>query len=104
MANPLGVAASVVSITVPALHGARLLLGDLKKVKDAPETVQCLKDDVRSVDMELTSLGALKDQDWESLGESVAEESKTTIRVKACDLFRADLQRWTRHSEDGKLT
>lgn len=106
MADPLSVAASVVSVTVPALHGARLLLGDLQKIKDAPETVQRLKDDVLSIDMALTSLRALKDHDWESLGASVAEESKTTISIctKACDLFRADLQRWTRHSEDGKLT
>ncbi|MCJ1251978.1 hypothetical protein MMC30_009216 [Trapelia coarctata] len=106
MADPLSIAASVVGVTVPALHGARLLLDDLQKIKDAPETVQRLKDDVRSVDMALTSLQAVKDQDWESLGANVVEESKETITIctTACDRFRADLQHWTRHSEDGKLT
>ena len=61
---------------------------------------------MRSVDMALTSLRAMEDQEWESLGSSVVEESKTTISTctRACGLFRADLQRWTRHSEDGKLT
>jgi hypothetical protein len=35
----------------------------------------------------------------------VADESKVTISSckRACDTFRADLQRWTRHSEEGKL-
>ncbi|KAF2189128.1 hypothetical protein K469DRAFT_626006 [Zopfia rhizophila CBS 207.26] len=105
MADPLSIAASVVGVTVPALHGTRLLLDDLQKIKDAPETVQRLKDDVRSVDMALTSLRAVKNQDWEPLGASVAEEAKTTISTctGACDLFRTDLHHWTRHS-DGKLT
>jgi hypothetical protein len=105
MGDPVTIAASVVGVTVPALHGTRLLLDDLQKIKDAPETVQRLKDDVRSVDMALTSLRAVKGQDWEPLGASVVEEAKTTISIctSACDQFRTDLKRWTRHSEDGKL-
>ena len=106
MADPLSIAASIVGVTVPALHGARLLLDDLQKINDAPEIVERLKDDVRSVDMALTSLQKVKDQEWESLGKSIAKESKTTISTctRACDGFRNDLQRWTRHSGDGRLT
>jgi len=105
MADPLGIAASIVGVTVPALHGARLLLDDLQNINDAPETVERLKDDVRSVDLALTSLQTVKDQEWKSLGRAVAEESKTTISTctRACDKFRSDLQRWTRHSGDGRL-
>ena len=105
MADPLGIAASIVGVTVPALHGARLLLDDLQNINDAPETVERLKDDVRFVDLALTSLQTVKDQEWESLGGAVAEESKTTISTctSACDKFRSDLQRWTRHSGDGRL-
>jgi len=75
-------------------------------IKDAPETIKRLEDDVRSVDMALTSLRTLEDQDWELLGASIAEKSKTTISTctRACDLFRADIQRWTRHSGGRKLT
>jgi phospholipase C len=42
---------------------------------------------------------------WELLGISVAEQSKTTIGscTQACDHFKADLHRWTKHSNDGKL-
>jgi hypothetical protein len=51
MTDPLSITASIVSITIPALHGARLLLDDLQKINDALETVERLKDDVHSVDM-----------------------------------------------------
>jgi len=105
MADPLSIAASVVGITVPALHGTRLLLDDLEKLQDAPKTVKRLADDVHSVDAALKLLQDVKDSEWKSLGTSVAEQSKTTISscTQACDLFRTDLKRWTRHSEDGKL-
>ena len=105
MVDPLSVAASVVSITVPALHGTRLLLDDLDKLKDAPKTVKRLTDDVRSVEATLKLLQGVGDREWKSLGTTVAEQSKMTIDSckQACELFRTDLQRWTRHSEDGKL-
>jgi hypothetical protein len=106
MADPLSIAASIVGATVPALHGARLLLDDLQKINDAPETVNRLKDDVRSVDMALTSLQTVKDEEWESLGKTIAEDLKATISTctRACDEFRNDFKRWTRHSGDGILT
>lgn len=105
MADPLSVAACIVGVTVPALHGTRLLLDDLEKLKDAPKTVKRLADEVRSVDAALELLKGVEEIEWESLGTTVAEESKTTIssHTQACDLFRNNLQRWTRHSEDGKL-
>lgn len=36
MPNPLSVAASIISITVPALYGTQLLLDNLNKIIDAP--------------------------------------------------------------------
>jgi hypothetical protein len=106
MAEPLSVAASIVGVTVPALHGTRLLLDDLQGIIDAPKTVESLKEDLRSVDLALKSLQAVHDSEWKSLGETVADESKVAINscTRACNTFRADLQRWTRHSEEGKLS
>ena len=106
MTDPLSVAASIVGITVPALHGLRLLLDDLQKISDAPEIVIRLKEEVHSVDSALTSLQHVKNEEWESLGKTVADESKTTINtcVRACEKFRNDLQRWTKHSDGGKLS
>jgi len=105
MADPLSITASVVGLIVPALHTTRLLLDDVEKLRDAPKTVKRLVDDVQSVDMALKSLRGIEDKEWESLGTSVAEQSKTTISTctQACELFRTDLQRWTQHSDEGKL-
>jgi Fungal N-terminal domain of STAND proteins len=105
MADPLSITASVIGITVPALQGTRFLLDELHNIKDAPETIKRLETDVRSVDLALTSLRGVEDQEWKLLGASIVEESKATITscTNACNLFRADLQQWTRHSADGKL-
>jgi hypothetical protein len=106
MTDPLSVAASVVGVIVPALHGTRLLLDDLQSIIDAPKAVETLKEDLCSVDTALESLRAVKDPEWESLGDAVVEQSKAIIStsVRACDMFRADLQRWTRHSDEGRLS
>jgi hypothetical protein len=53
MTNPLSVGVSIISITVPALHGIRLLLDDLNKIIDAPKAVQTLKDDITGAEMAL---------------------------------------------------
>jgi hypothetical protein len=105
MADPLSIAASAVGVIVPALHGTRLLLEDLQQLKDAPKTVKLLAEDVHSVDTALKLLQSVEEREWGLLGAGIVEQSETTISscTQACDLFRADLQRWTRHSEDGKL-
>lgn len=106
MADPLSITASIVGIIVPALHGTRLLLDDLQQLKDAPKTVNRLADNVHSVDAALQSLRSIDEREWSLLGEDVVKQSETTINscTQACDLFRADLQRWTKHSEGGKLS
>lgn len=93
-------------IVVPALHCTRLLLEDLQQLKDAPKTVKRLVEDVHSVDNSLRLLQSLDDREWQLLGEAIAEQSKTTISscTQACDIIRTDLQRWTKHSGDGKVT
>jgi hypothetical protein len=106
MADPLSITASAVGIIVPALHGTRLLLEDLQQLNDAPKTIKRLIDNVHSVHTTLELLQGVEDGDWKSLGQSVADQSKATISscTQACNIFKADLQKWTRHSEDGKLT
>ncbi|KAJ5627886.1 hypothetical protein N7490_010114 [Penicillium lividum] len=98
MADPLSITASVVGIVGPALHGIRLLSEDLKQIKDAPENVAALRESIDSVERSLSSLDKIGDKVWESLG--VAENTKTTIKAcgDTCNEFRADLQRWTKHS------
>ena len=106
MSDPLSVAASIIGVTVPALHGTRLLLDDLNKIIDAPRAVQKLKEDLTSAEMAVQSLQTIEDPEWELLGGTIANQSKAAIDTcaRACGIFRDDLQRWTRHSEEGRLS
>jgi hypothetical protein len=92
--------------TCLAWHTTSSTVGDLQQLNDAPKTIKRLTDDVQSVHTVLELLKGVEEGDWKSLGQDVAEQSKATISssTQACNLFRADLQQWTRHSEDGKLT
>jgi hypothetical protein len=56
MSDHPSVAASIVSVTLPALHRACLLLNDLSNIIDALQTVQNLKYDVASAETALQSL------------------------------------------------
>jgi hypothetical protein len=104
--DPLSIAAGVVGIAVPALHCVRLLVDDLQKIANAPDAVKSLKDDLLAVDNALTSLQAISDAQWKSLGENIVSQSKTAMKLcsDSCDKFRTALVRWTRHSTDGKLS
>lgn len=104
MVEPLSTAASVVGIIVPVMHGIRLLLTDIEKIADAPKTVARLKDDLHGFYLALEGLKAVDPSELESLG--VAQLSLSAIKTcnEACETFRKDLQRWTKHSEDGKLS
>jgi hypothetical protein len=102
----LGVAASVVGIIVPALHGVRLLLDDVKNIQDAPESLRVLQSELDLADRALESLRDINDSQWDFLGEAVAGHAKTTIGScsEACTTFRDKLQDWTKRSKDGKLS
>ncbi|KAH8806050.1 hypothetical protein F5884DRAFT_801530 [Xylogone sp. PMI_703] len=105
MADPLSITASVVGITGAALQAVRFLLDELRDVNDAPKTIKRLADDVQSVDAALRLLQGIEDREWNLLGTSIVEQSKTTVSncTQACQVFRTDLQRWTRRSQEGKL-
>lgn len=106
MADPLSISAGIVGIVVPALHGTRLLLNDLEKIQNAPDTVAQLKENAASISASLTLLNDLGDPVWTSLGTEVADHSKAAIQSceTACDGIRGDLQRWTKRSKGGTLS
>lgn len=100
MVDPLSIAAGVVGVTAPALHGTRLLLDDIRRIKDAPKTLRDLEGDVHSFEVILLALQAIEDRGWEVLSTHVAEQSKIIVGdcTVACHHFRTSLQRWTKHS------
>ncbi|KAF3768255.1 hypothetical protein M406DRAFT_326835 [Cryphonectria parasitica EP155] len=88
MADPFSIAAGAFGIIVPALHATRLLLDDLQKISEAPSTME------------------ISPPQWAALGATVVEQSKNAITscTKSCTEFRTDLQRWTRHSNEGDIS
>lgn len=106
MADPVSAAAGFVGIIVPALHGVRLLRDDIVNISDAPKAIESLKEDLLSVEMAMEALEAVESSEWESLGQAVQNQSKSTVSTckTKCDAFREGLQRWTKHSGAGKLS
>lgn len=106
MTDPLSATASILGIVTPALHISRLLLDDLKAIKDAPTNIKTLTGDIESLDMALTSIKSVDDNEWDSLGPAVLQNAKATITssADACKRFNADVQRWTSRSKDGSLS
>ncbi|CAK1366723.1 unnamed protein product [Cercospora beticola] len=106
MADPLSVSAAVVSLVVPALHGARLLLDDLEKITNAPETVAQLTGEAKSISKYLSLLKGIGAPVWSSLGMNIGDQSKATIQSceEACSTIRSDILRWTKRPASGKLS
>ena len=106
MAEAVGLAAGIISIVVPALHGARLLLRDLEKITNVPDAIAKLKEDVASISASLVLLKDIDEPIWLSLGVRVADEFKATAESceAACDVIRSDLQRWTKRSKGTTLS
>jgi hypothetical protein len=97
MADPLSVTASVVGITVPVLHGIRLLIDDIQKIVEAPETLHQLLADLVSLSLILNSIEAVEQSAWQNLGDHVFAQFKHTLELcqRACKRFREDLNNWT---------
>ncbi|KAK5733335.1 hypothetical protein LTR17_009824 [Elasticomyces elasticus] len=106
MSDPLSTAAALVGIIVPALHGIKLLVEDVSKVRDAPETVKGLKRDLQSLSSSLEVLKAIGETQWKMLGTQVSQLSKETVSdcTAACGAFQKDLKRWTIRSREGKMS
>lgn len=106
MPDPFSVAASAVSVTVPALHGARLLLDDIRNIIDAPRTVRNLEEDISATLGIRDAFERVGEREWQLLGQIVADQATTSIQLcdKACEEFRTDLQKWTKHSKGNILS
>lgn len=106
MIDPISAGSNLIGIIVPAIHGTRLLLDDIGKIVQAPAKVTSLRDDLTSLEATLESLQAVEDEQWLFLGDKVLDHAKAVIATcdSACRIFNADLQRWTRRSQGGKLT
>lgn len=105
MADPLSVTASIAALVIPALHRARLVIKDIDRIRDAPKNILSIKEDLVSIESSLVSLQDVNKDEWMVQRSNLAEQSQSLIRgiASACDHFRTDLARLTRHSSNGKL-
>jgi hypothetical protein len=92
--DPLTIAAGTVGVAVPALQCVRRLVDDLQRMVNALDAVKLLKDDLLNIDNTLKSLQAISDPQWESLGESIVDQSKSAMALCSilCDRFRTELR------------
>jgi hypothetical protein len=109
--EPLSITAAVaaaVGIVSPTLHCVHRLAQDIQEIRDAPDTVESLQDDLLTLEEALKSLQAISHRQWESLGTSVAVQSEQAMILckKSSEKFTTSLGRWFRHSDGaiGKLS
>lgn len=101
--DPLSITASIVSITTAALQSVRLLVKTIDDIKDAPETVKGVSDDLRAVQPVLQNLDkALYDSPSQIiLGSQVKYAVENCDR--ACVTFKSQMERWMEHSTGDKM-
>lgn len=106
MADPLSITAGIAGIAASALHGTRILLDDIHKIKDAPTVIETLESDIHQINLTLQSLQGIPEAQWKALGKAVEEQSETAIRTctDSCAKFREDLNCWKGHSDSKKLS
>jgi hypothetical protein len=99
-------AASIVGLVVPAAHAARILLDNINSILGAPETIILIRQDLESLKKVLADLDTVPPVDLDLLGPEVVIKIKSALNLcnQACVKFSADLRRWTRHLDDGKLS
>ncbi|KAI1408970.1 hypothetical protein F5Y13DRAFT_97722 [Hypoxylon sp. FL1857] len=106
MSEPFSIAAGIVGILTSALHCTRVLYNDIQSVSRAPTVVEDLKRDLLAVTMTLESLQGVTAEEWAAVGQGVVDQSTMTITTctDSCTKLRADLERWIKHSNSGKLS
>jgi hypothetical protein len=108
MADPLSVTAGVVGITTFALQSVQQLTAFIESIRDAPEIITGIKEDLKAVESVLGSLGrALQNKDLPAeIQESLDQNANIKVAVencsKECARFRATLGHWMRHSTETK--
>ncbi|KAF9767762.1 hypothetical protein IL306_015032 [Fusarium sp. DS 682] len=95
MAEPVGLIASIVSI----VQGAGLLASTIDNIRNAPESVKAIKNDLGLLMPALKKLKSVIDErgpDFADLGPEI--QSTLQHCQEACNEFKSSLDHWTRHS------
>ncbi|KAH7243935.1 hypothetical protein MRS44_017008 [Fusarium solani] len=80
MTDPLSITASVIGIVGPALHVIRILINDIKEIRDAPKNLGDLLGDLELVGTALESVESIEEEQWKILGRATTDLAKATIK------------------------
>ena len=106
MSDPVSVGASVIGILGVTLHAIHLLWDDVKGIKDAPEEIGRLKEELQEVISLLERLDKVTEQAEQDI---ISLEARDALRASlarcdvACEKFREKLRHWTKRSGDGPM-
>ncbi|KAF7535317.1 hypothetical protein G7Z17_g13225 [Cylindrodendrum hubeiense] len=104
MADPLSITASVVGIVGAAFQGVQLLSNTIDNIRNAPEAVQNIRDELQLVKPLLTQLDSAINEQRSGLilGQEINLALENCHRV--CTKFNESLNHWMRHSTDQKIS
>lgn len=103
MADPLSVAASVVSLAMAALQSVQFLVQTIDGVKGAPDVVKNVSADLRVIQSTLQSL--LRAVQDDSSQVVLSEQIKDAIEncERACGTFRVQVEHWMKRTTQDKM-
>lgn len=101
----LSITASLAGVTVPTLKCVQHLRNVLDRIINAPSDIVLVRQDLLIIEQAIISVQNISDQQWESLGKTIVSQLKTGLNLckESSSKFQAEIDRWTIHSDDGKL-
>jgi N-methylhydantoinase B/oxoprolinase/acetone carboxylase alpha subunit len=108
--DPLSITAATIGISGAAIASIISVRNTINNIQDAEEVVGDIRTQLESIQRPLDSLKELRISDTGTLtaSKNALVRSGVTEAVndcgKACAAFDRKLQKWTKHSPDGKLS
>lgn len=107
--DPLSITAATIGISGAAITSIASVRNTINNIQDAERVVGDIRAQLENIERPLDSLKTLTIPDLDTLATSteVLKKSGVVQAVndcgKACEAFDKKLQKWTKHSADGKL-
>ncbi|KAJ5907617.1 hypothetical protein N7495_000299 [Penicillium taxi] len=101
--DPLSIIAGTIGIAGTAVHSINTLIHDINAVKDAPEVIADLKNDLLAMDAIMKSL---ESSEMKNELKNLSPQANMALQLaikncqKACDKFGVKLTQWTKHSDE----
>jgi hypothetical protein len=108
--DPLSITAATIGISSAAITSIVNVRNTINNIRDAEEVVGNIRTQLESIPRPLDSLKELRISDNGTLTASKEALAKSSVAEavndcgKACAAFEKKLQKWTKHSAEGKLS